>query len=61
MENFNSISLTVHATGYAFQAQVWSYHIVIATAIGAWRYRDRLAAGIIESDWKAPAGPPFAG
>lgn len=55
------IDPTMHATGYAFQAQVWSYPIVITTAIGAWRYRDRLAAGIIEADWKAPAGPPIAG
>lgn len=43
----------MEATGYAFQAQVWSYPIVTITAIGAWRFRERWKAGVREADWKS--------
>jgi len=49
---------TMQATGYAFQAQIWAYPIVVTTAIGAWRYRDRRAAGVIEPAWKATNSHP---
>ena len=44
------------AVGYAIQAQIWAYPMVLATAIGAWRHRARLAAGDADPPWKiAPA------
>jgi hypothetical protein len=38
--------------GYAIQAQIWAYPMLIATAAGAWRHRNRLAAGDLDPPWK---------
>ncbi|WP_295560577.1 hypothetical protein [uncultured Sphingomonas sp.] len=44
---------TMQATGYAVQAQVWGYPMVIALAIGAWRHCRRRRAGDADPDWKS--------
>lgn len=42
--------------GYAFQAQIWAYPMLIAMAVGTWRHRRRIAAGEPDPAWKtAPA------
>lgn len=38
--------------GYAIQAQIWAYPMLVATAAGAWRHRARLAAGDADPPWK---------
>lgn len=38
--------------GYAIQAQIWAYPMLIATAAGAWRHRRRLSAGDPDPAWK---------
>lgn len=43
----------MQATGYAIQAQIWGYPMVAAAAIGAWRHRRRLRAGIVDPPWKS--------
>lgn len=42
----------MQATGYAVQAQIWAYPMILATAAGAWRYRARCRAGVVEPAWK---------
>jgi hypothetical protein len=38
--------------GYAIQAQIWAYPMLVATAAGAWRHRARRAAGDADPPWK---------
>ncbi len=38
--------------GYAIQAQIWAYPMLIATAVGTWRHRRRVAAGDPDPAWK---------
>jgi len=40
------------AAGYAVQAQVWGYPMVLAVAAGAWRHRARRRAGDPDPAWK---------
>lgn len=42
----------MHNVGYAIQAQVWAYPMLLATAVGAWRHRARCRAGDIDPAWK---------
>ncbi|KQS04747.1 hypothetical protein ASG11_11215 [Sphingomonas sp. Leaf357] len=44
------------ATGYAIQAQIWAYPMVLATAAGAWRHRDRRRSGDPDPPWKSSPG-----
>ncbi len=44
---------TMQATGYAIQAQVWGYPMVIALAAGAWRHRRRRQSGDPDPAWKS--------
>ena len=46
------IDPTMRSSGYALQAQVWAYPMLIATAIAAWRHQARLAAGDPDPSWK---------
>jgi hypothetical protein len=39
--------------GYAIQAQLWAYPMLLATAAGAWRHQQRLRAGLPDPAWKA--------
>lgn len=38
--------------GYAIQAQIWAYPMLLATAAGAWRHRQRRRAGLDDPPWK---------
>lgn len=38
--------------GYAIQAQIWAYPMLVATAAGAWRHRSRCTAGDADPPWK---------
>ena len=40
------------ATGYAIQAQIWAYPMLLATAAGAWRHQVRRRAGDADPAWK---------
>ena len=46
------IDSTMQATGYAVQAQVWAYPMVLAVGIGAVRHRLRRRAGDPDPPWK---------
>lgn len=43
-------------TGYALQSAIWAYPMLVATAIGTWRHRRRVAAGRPDEPWKAMVG-----
>lgn len=43
---------TMQATGYAVQAQIWGYPMVLAVGIGAVRHRLRRRAGDPDPAWK---------
>ncbi|WP_294292647.1 hypothetical protein [uncultured Sphingomonas sp.] len=43
---------TMHATGYAIQAQIWGYPMVLAIAIGTARHRRRRRSGGTDPAWK---------
>lgn len=51
---------SMQATGYAIQLQIWAYPMLVATAVGTWRYRSRRSAGLVEPDWKTLDGRPIA-
>ena len=38
--------------GYAIQAQIWAYPMLLATTAGAWRHHSRVVAGDIDPPWK---------
>lgn len=40
------------ATGYAIQAQIWGYPMLLVTGVGAVRHRRRIAAGLTDPSWK---------
>lgn len=40
-------------TGYAVQAQIWAYPMLLATAVGTLRHRRRVLAGDPDPAWKA--------
>ena len=44
---------TMQATGYAIQAQIWGYPMVLAAGVGAWRHRQRRKAGFPDPAWKS--------
>ncbi len=44
------------AAGYAIQAQIWAYPMLLLTAIGAVRHRRRVCAGLSDPSWKAAPG-----
>ncbi|MBI0475389.1 hypothetical protein D9601_08500 [Sphingomonas sp. MA1305] len=46
------IDPTMQSTGYAIQAQIWAYPMLLATAIGAWRHQRRLQEGSPDPSWK---------
>lgn len=43
---------TMQATGYAIQAQIWAYPMLVATAVGAIRHQRRRRAGDPDPAWK---------
>lgn len=43
---------TMQATGYAVQAQIWGYPMVLAVGVGAVRHRLRRRAGDPDPAWK---------
>ena len=47
-----TIDPTMQATGYAVQAQIWAYPMLILTAAGAWRHRARRRTGDPDPAWK---------
>lgn len=51
------IDPTMQSTGYAIQAQIWAYPMLLATATGAWRHHSRVKAGIADPSWKADLQP----
>ena len=38
--------------GYAIQAQIWAYPMLVATAAGSWRHHARVAVGDCDPSWK---------
>lgn len=49
------IDPAIMPAGYAIQAQIWAYPMLIATAAGSWRHRARVAAGDADPSWKPVA------